>query len=246
MSFRPIYEPRTKAREYSDLAINIYKGCNHGCTYCFARKMAERYTSKNCVCSFNEPKPREGIVEAVRNQLSGGKYKGKKILLCFTCDPYPVEIGTTPTREIIKAIKDAGAYVSVLTKGGMRAARDFDLYKPGDSFGSTLTCFDEYHSKQWEPNAATPLNRLLALSTAHERGIKTWVSLEPVIYPSQTLKLIEESYAYVDLYKIGTINYSERKKEIDWKDFGQKAVKLLETLGKEYYIKDDLRKEMSI
>lgn len=253
--FRPIYGTRTRAKEYSDLAINTNKGCNHGCKYCYARMMFNRYHPGE---NFEDASYREGIVEATKNQLSSGKYKGKKIMLCFMCDPYPAEIDTTPTREIIKAIKDAGANVSVLTKGGMRATRDFDLYKHGDSFGCTLTFCQDNDSRKWEPNAHGPQSRLDALkyAHAHPNRIKTWVSLEPVINPEQTLELIEKSHSYVNLYKVGKLNtnncrgseyYEELKQiecSIDWKDFGQRAEALLKQYGKEYYLKDDLRKEM--
>jgi len=254
--FRPIYEPRTRAKEYSDFAINIYKGCDHLCAYCYARGMAERYTLKDCICSFNKPKIREGIVEATKNQLSGGKYVSKKILCCFVCDPYPSNIDTTPTREIMMAIKEAGAYFSILTKGGMRAARDFDLYKPSDSFGSTLTFTSTDDSRKWEPNAEIPMNRIAALNYAHKQGIKTWVSMEPVIDPEQTLGLIELTHEFVDLYKVGKLNsdncrgseYNEElkqiEKSIDWKGFGERAEALLQGLGKEYYVKEDLRRLM--
>lgn len=237
--FRPIYEPRTRAREYCDLAINIFNGCNHGCSYCYAKKMHDRYKPNE---DFADIKVREGIVEATKQQLASGKYKGKKIMLCFMCDPYPADIDTTATREIIMAIKEAGANFTVLTKGGMRAIRDFDLYKPGDSFGSTLTMmpFTRY-TEYWEPHAAEPMDRFQAIQIAHGKGIKTWLSLEPVIYPEDTLEIIKWTHGFVDLYKVGTINYDSRKKEIDWKDFGHKAIELLEHYGKEYYIKEDLK-----
>lgn len=240
--FRPIYEPRTRAREYSDLAINIYNGCNHGCKYCFAKRMHDRYKPNE---DFANVKPRDRIVEAVRNQLSGGKYKGKKIMLCFTCDPYPADIDTTPTREIIKLIKEAGANVSALTKGGMRAVRDFDLYGPGDSFGCTLTFipFNQYE-RYWESGAACTEERFAALQSAHDRGIKTWVSLEPVIYTEDTLEIIEYTHSCVDLFKVGKLNYDKHADLIDWKKFGHEAEALLKKYEKEYYIKEDLRKEM--
>jgi DNA repair photolyase len=170
--FRPIYEPRTRAKEYSDLAINIYTGCNHGCWYCYAKKMHDRWKPNE---DFTDVKPREGIVEATKQQLASGKYKGKKIMLCFTCDPYPALIDTTVTREVIKVIKEAGAHVQILTKGGDRARRDFDLLDSEDSFGITLT-------GEPEPLAAVQSERIQTLIDIASQGIKTWVSFEPVIY----------------------------------------------------------------
>jgi DNA repair photolyase len=237
--FKPIYEPKSKAKEYCDLAINIYTGYNHKCTYCYAKKMHDRYRPNE---NFDDVKVREGIVEATKKQLAGGKYIGKKIMLCFMCDPYPADIDTTATREIITAIKEAGANFTVLTKGAMRAARDFDLYKPGDSFGASLTLLPHNHyAHYWEPEAPSNAERCKSLLKAHEKGIRTWASLEPVIFPEDTLRIIEMTHEYVDLYKVGVINYNEKKKYIDWKDFGHKAIDLLESLGKEYYIKDDLK-----
>ena len=93
---KPIYKPKGRAGEYGDYAINIYTGCTHGCTYCYARDMAKRFGT---VDGWKNVKPREGIVEAVKEQLAGMKGAGKLIHLCFTCDPYPADVDTTPTRQ---------------------------------------------------------------------------------------------------------------------------------------------------
>ena len=143
---RPIYKPKGRAGEYGDYAINIYTGCTHGCTYCYARDMAKRFGT---VDGWENVKPREGIVEAVKEQLTGMKGQGKLIHLCFTCDPYPADVDTTPTRQIIRAIKESGNHVQILTKSGARAIRDFDLLDENDWFGVTITGAD----KSMEPNA---------------------------------------------------------------------------------------------
>lgn len=234
--FRPIYEPRTRAKEYSDLAINIYTGCNHGCWYCYAKKMHDRWKPNE---DFSDVKPRDGIVEATKRQLSGGKYKGKKIMLCFTCDPYPALIDTTPTREVIQAIKNSGAYVQILTKGGDRARRDFDLLGAGDSFGITIT-------GENEPLAAPQDERIQTLRDASIiAGVKTWVSFEPVIYPISVLERIRSMPIIVrkdTLLKIGKLNHY--KSDTDWEDFGLKAERICKENGWNYYIKEDLRDEM--
>ena len=233
--FKPIYEPRTRAKEYSDLAINIYTGCNHDCWYCYARKMYDRWHPTE---DFRDVRPRENIVEATKLQLSKGKYKDKKIMLCFMCDPYPALIDTTPTREVIQAIKEAGAHVQILTKGGDRARRDFDLLDSGDSFGITFT-------GNREPLAAELSERVFTLRDASLLGASTWVSFEPVIDIGNTLRAIKDIPEIVSkdtLLKIGKLNHF--KSNINWKKFGLEAEHICKENGWNYYIKEDLRAEM--
>jgi len=240
--FRPIYEPRTRAKEYSDLAINIYTGCNHGCWYCYAKKNFARWNPSK---DFADVRPREGIVEATKLQLSKGKYRDKKIMLCFTCDPYPALIDTSATRDVIKAIKEAGAHVQILTKGGDRARRDFDLLDSEDSFGITLSCLSADIAIKAEPNAGNPLQRLNSLIDASRKGVNTWVSFEPVLEPMGVLQLIDDLPVMVNkdtLLKIGKLNH--HKIFIDWKKFGLEAERICKENGWNYYIKEDLRAEM--
>lgn len=239
--FRPIYEPRTRAKEYADFAVNIYTGCNHGCWYCYAKKMYDRWHPNE---DFADVKPREGIVEATKRQLAGGKYKGKKIMLCFTCDPYPALIDTAATREVIEAIKNAGANVQILTKGGNRAIRDFDLLGAGDSFGITLSCLSDDLSGINEPLAALPNERIGTLQKI-SKWVNTWVSFEPVIEPGGVLQLIEHLPRVVSngtLLKIGKMNHF--KSSTDWHDFGIEAERICKEKGWNYYIKEDLRADM--
>lgn len=233
--FRPIYEPRTRAREYCDLAINIYTGCNHGCVYCYAPRVLRKSKEE-----FSEVRPREDIVESVKRQIEREKNIDKMIMLCFTCDPYPAEIDTTPTREVIKAIKESGNHVQILTKGGFRAERDFDLLDGGDKFGVTISG-DKEDMKRNEPYAAHYLERILTLGRAKKRGIKTWVSCEPVYNPEAVYGLIETG-AYIDFFKIGKLNYLPS--HIDWAAFGVECERLCQKWNRNYYIKEDLRAEM--
>jgi DNA repair photolyase len=235
--FRPIYEPRSRAREYCDNAINIYDVCNHGCVYCYARRMYERFHGEG---SFDKtPEARADIVGSVKAQLLRERKTGLKIMLCFTCDPYPALIDTTPTREVIKAIKESGNHVQILTKGGARAMRDFDLLDSGDSFGVTITGFD---SNFIEPKAAPEHERIKTLVEARAKGIKTWVSCEPVYMPEAIYYLIRTG-DYVDFLKIGKLNYYPSN--IRWGEFGRHCEELCQKYGRNYYIKEDLRAEMA-
>jgi hypothetical protein len=81
---------------------------------------------------------------------------------------------------------------------------------------------------------------MAALAAAYACGIPTWVSLEPVIDPEQSLHLIELTHTYVDVYKVGKWNHDPRAAAIDWTAFVTRSVALLKSLGKKYYIKKDL------
>jgi DNA repair photolyase len=191
---------------------------------------------------FSNPQPRPNVIEELKKVAP--KYTGKEVFLCFTCDPYQdINYQYLYTREAIKVLHQNNITVRILTKAGYRSMGDFDLFLQGyeDFYGATLTFIDDSLSRKYEPYAAFPAVRMNALYLAHEQGINTWASLEPVIDPEQSLELIRMTREYVDEYKVGKWNYDEKAKEIDWKDFTKKAVALLGKYGKRYYIKESLR-----
>lgn len=232
---KPIYTPKGAAKEYGDYAVNIYTGCPHRCYYCFAPQVLHRDRE----AFHRRVEPRDGIVEAVQRQLNREGITGKLIHLCFTCDPYPTGYDTTPTREIIKAIKEAGNHVQILTKGDGR--RDFDLLDGGDWYGVTISC-DTDLAQRTEPGAISPFARLLTLQMARDAGIKTWLSCEPVLETAAVYKLIREYGEAFDRIKIGKLNY--HPSDINWAEFGREAERLCQEYGRDYYIKDGLRREM--
>lgn len=226
---KPIYEPKGAAKEYGDLAINIYTGCPHRCFYCFAPGVLRR--DKEIFHSVVEP--REGIVEETAKQIEREKITGKTIHLCFTCDPYPTGYNTSPTRQIIQAIKESGNNVQILTKGD--GSRDLDLLDENDWYGITLDGIGNGRDPLWKA-------RINALAEAHSRGIKTWVSFEPVTDEREFFINLHLVAPFVDKVKIGKLNY--HPSNIDWADFGRRAEDLCQKLGIRYYIKESLRKEM--
>lgn len=223
---KPIYEPRGKAKEYGDLALNIYTGCPHRCYYCFAPNVLHR--DREEFHSHVEPRP--GIVEETRKQLEREKITGKLIHLCFTCDPYPTGYDTTSTREIIRLLKEHGNHVQILTKGN--GSRDLDLLDENDWYGITLDCRNYLYC----------LRKAFALQRAHFLGIKTWVSFEPVLNAETCLRILQRISCITDKVKIGKLNYYPS--DIDWKSFGEQAEAMCKELGIDYYIKDSLRAEM--
>ena len=226
---KPIYIPKGKAKEYGDYAINIYTGCPHRCFYCFAPNVLR----KDRELFHTQIEPRPEIVDETRRQIEREGITGKLVHLCFTCDPYPTGYDSTATREIIKLLKESGNHVQILTKGD--GSRDFDLLDSEDWYGITL---------DGSEIATEFCDRVYPMRDAHAKGIKTWVSFEPVLVSSNVLDQIIalKRVGIIDKVKIGKLNYYPS--DIDWSDFGRKAEKLCKDLGLEYYIKESLRAEM--
>ncbi len=236
-----IYETKGRAREYRELACNLYTGCAHGCVYCYSPDVLCRKRES----FFGEPKPRPNVLAGLARDawMYGRRGEGRQVLFCFACDPYqPIDVEHKLTREAINICHREGLSICTLTKGGRRALRDIDLFTTADSFATTLTTLDDAMSLEWESGAALPLERIDTLWRFHEAGIPTWVSLEPVIDPEITKEIIQDTHAFVDEYKVGRLNYHPRAKEIDWPKFAREVVELLESLGCRYYVKEDLRK----
>ncbi len=218
---KPIYEPKGRAKEYGDYALNIYTGCPHRCYYCFAPNVLRRDREQ----FHSDVRPRENIVEETIKQLEREKITGKLIHLCFTCDPYPTGYDTSTTREIIKVLKAAGNHVQILTKGD--GSRDFDLLDENDWYGVTYTGADTAD----EPCALTQTARLFTLAEAKSKGIKTWVSFEPVVNAEQVLWTIWAHHIFFDRVKIGKLNYY--LSNIDWAKFGADAEALCKRQNQE-------------
>jgi hypothetical protein len=169
----------------------------------------------------------------------------RQILLSFATDPYsPDEIKTGLTRRAIEILIDKGLRFTVLTKGGSRAVRDFDLLAAYDkcSFGTTLVFTSQADADYWEPHAASVADRIETLKTAHQRRIQTWVSMEPVIDPAQAIALVKALNPVVNHWKVGKLNYNKDVSgKVDWRGFKADITSILNDLGADYYLKNSLR-----
>lgn len=234
-----IYPPAGQAGEYAKLATNPYRGCGHKCLYCYVPsvlRMPREEFDAGAV-------PRENFAE--RLSKDARKYQAlgirEQVMLSFTTDPYhPGD--TSLTRETLLRLHDAGMGFCTLTKGGTRAFRDMGLFNPEtDAFASTLTSLDDSVAAKWESGAAPTSDRVAALKTFHSADIYTWVSLEPVYDVDATLEIIRQTHPFVDLYKVGRINYSGLTKRIDWREFTERVLEVLAQTKSDHYIKQDLQ-----
>jgi DNA repair photolyase len=237
---RIIYEPTGPALEYSKLACNIYKGCQHGCLYCFGK---QRKSPEQKIDYDTNPNPKDFFLEKLAHKATKMHADTPEILLSFLGDVYqPAEMELMLTRGALEILNRNDLPFTVLTKGGTRATRDFDLLEAGRArFGSTLIFLDQKYASYWEPGAASIADRIDAIQQAHDRGIPTWVSVEPVIEPDQALKVIKELHPIVDHFKVGKINHNREIENLhDWWEFRQEVEGLLQDVEADYYLKKSL------
>jgi DNA repair photolyase len=234
-----IYAPTGPALEYAALATNPYRGCGHSCTYC-----SVPVTTHQDRAEFNAGAVlRTDYLAKLRKDAALYQQAGviEQILIAFITDPYhPREHQTGTTRTVLEILIERDQAFSILSKGGTRALRDRDLFRPErDCYGVTLTGTDDRLSKKWERNAPLPGDRIAALRAFHDAGIYTWVSIEPVVSIEASLQAIAATHEFVDLFKVGRMNYLNLP--IDWRDFTLRALDLLNRRGKRHYVKRDLQ-----
>lgn len=235
-----LYIPSGRAGEYANnggYACNLYTGCPHGCAYCYSP--ACLHITREQFHSHVEPK--KDCLKRLEADLAKVGVLDEPIFLCFSCDPYPHGYDCSTTREAIKLIKASGNNVRILTKNGFDSQGDFDLLDGNDEFGVTLTCNSTRKVIQFENHAPIRRQRIEALKHAHNRGIKTWVSFEPVVSPEETLSLIREVAGFVNYIKIGKLNYHWYSRHIDWRRFAIEAAALATELGVPYLLKAVLK-----
>jgi DNA repair photolyase len=237
-----IYEPTGRAREYSPLALNYFKGCDHGCKYCYVPPMMKRfngsYDHSQVSCDLNLNELEKSILKLSKED------RQKQVLLSFTGDPY-CNFESGQTRQVLEVLLKHQIRVAILTKNPEKAKKDIDIFKKFEHFkiGTTLTFSNIILSKEWEPGAIDSSNRLDALRYFRENGITTWASFEPVIIPEQSLTLLTWGLNHnaFDHVKIGKLNnYKGLDKEINWSKFLYDAVYLLRQSSAKFYIKKDL------
>lgn len=251
MKLKIIYIPKGRAKEYAPLGCSLFTGCPYGCVYCSVphtkRMTREEYHG---TCNLIQEKYLLNLREDLRKlDLLSSKdndYSTKEILLSFSCDPYPTDpVLRSFTRKALEIIGEEGFRATVLTKAGSKAVADFDILERYNwRFGTTLAFVNDTLRKQYEPGAASCADRIAAIRQAKARGVRTWLSMEPVIIPEEALATITELIDDIDDWRVGKWNHDKEADDIDWLDFFNKAWVLLE--GKNVYWKNDLLKAVGI
>jgi DNA repair photolyase len=169
-----------------DRSVNPYRGCEHGCIYCFARP-THAYMGLSAGIDFEArlfAKP--DAAKLLERELAKPGYKVKPIAIGTNTDPYqPIEKEWRIMRQILEVLKAADHPVMIVTKSAM-VTRDIDLLAPMAEkglarVGISVTTLDRKLARLMEPRASTPSRRLDAIRQLAEAGIPTGVLVAPVI-----------------------------------------------------------------
>lgn len=169
-----------------DRSLNPYRGCEHGCIYCFARP-THAYWGLSAGLDFETRlfyKP--DAVAQLRHELSARNYRCAPIALGINTDAWqPLEKRLRMTRAILETLYECRHPVSIITKSGL-IERDLDLLTALAqerllSLSITLTTLDDDLNRVLEPRAAGPRRRLAVISHLAQAGIPVSVMVAPVI-----------------------------------------------------------------
>jgi DNA repair photolyase len=239
---KAIYNPQGAAGEYSYWGWNFYKGCSNGCTYCYLRKGVLKHECgggsaklKSCF------KDEEDAMRLFKKELLQNLNELQKhgMFNTFTSDPFLPETYELTIQSVLFAVEH-NVPVKLLSK-----RTDYWNYfidtinkicpdkKHLIAIGYTLTGMDEE-----EPFASPNIFRVNALEVFKVNGFKTFASIEPVIDFERSLRMIEKTVGFCDLYKIGLESGKKYGKQETYQ-FMKDVVFITEHISKVYF-KDGL------
>lgn len=169
-----------------DRSINPYRGCEHGCSYCFARP-THAYLGLSPGLEFESrlfAKP--NAAELLERELAAPRYTPRPIALGTNTDPYqPIERIYGITRQILEVLSRVGHPVTIVTKSAL-VTRDIDILADMAARGLakvaiSITTLDRTLARKMEPRATTPPRRLEAIRQLSAAGIPAAVMVAPII-----------------------------------------------------------------
>ena len=235
-----------------DRSINAYRGCEHGCVYCFARP-THAYLGLSPGLDFETrlyAKPE--AAELLKRELAAPGYRCRSIAIGTNTDPYqPIERTRKITRAILEVLRDANHPVGIVTKSDL-VTRDLDILGPMAAaglakVGLSVTTLNGTLARTMEPRAPTPKKRLEAIAALSAAGVPVTALIAPIV-PSINDHEIESIMAAVAEHGATHVNFvllrlPHEVKEIvrDWlgKHFPDRARRVMAVMqamrgGKDY------------
>jgi DNA repair photolyase len=213
--------------------INPYTGCQHGCSYCYARFMKRVTGHREPWGEFVDVKV--NAPELLRKEIA--KKKRAKVWMSGVCDPYqPLEEKYRLTRQCLEILAENGWPVVIQTRSPL-VLRDMDIIRNARDFevGLTVTTADDEIRKLFEPDTPPIEDRIAALDTLHSAGIRTYAMIAPVLPGAEGLAALLSGK--VDYVIIDRMNYHY-------------ADRIYRIYGLEEYLSDDyfyrIRQELAL
>ncbi len=178
-----------------DQSINPYRGCEHGCIYCYARP-THAYLNHSAGLDFEtQLYAKTNAVDLLRAELARRGYQPSTINFGANTDPYqPIERKQQLTRGLLQVLVESRHPFTVITKNAL-VERDIDLLREAAAFDLvqvfiSVTTLDNRLASKLEPRASAPHRRIQAIAALHEAGIPVGVFVAPLI-PMLTDKDLE-------------------------------------------------------
>lgn len=243
--------------EYGDFCINHVEGCSNGCRYpCYAMKMKIRYGAIKNYEDWIKPRIVGNALELLEKEIPKYKDKINFVHLCFMTDPfmYKQKEVADLTLKIIERLNRDNIPCTVLTKGVYpKELANTKKYSRENIYGITLVSLNKEFKKKMEPFSAPFEDRIKSLKYLHDKGLQTWVSIEPYPTPNivqQDLSKILKKISFVNKVIFGKLNYNVKssqficnKNEGFYEECAGKVISFCKERGIDYHIKDGTLEE---
>ena len=169
-----------------DHSINAYRGCEHGCIYCFARPTHAYHNLSPGLDFETRLFAKPDAAALLRKELAKPGYRCSPIAMGTNTDPYqPIEGRFRITRAVIEVLAEHDHPLVITTKSA-RIMRDIDLLAPMAAKGlaavmMSVTTLDSALARRMEPRASTPGRRIAAIAALAKAGVPTSISVSPIV-----------------------------------------------------------------
>jgi DNA repair photolyase len=186
-----------------DRSINPYRGCEHGCVYCFARP-THAYMGLSPGLDFESKLfVKDGAAALLERELGAPNYSARSMALGTNTDPYqPIERQYRVTRSVLEVLARYDHPVGIVTKSNL-VLRDLDILAPMAAKGLakvylSVTTLDKEIARKMEPRAPAPARRLEAIERLAQAGVPVGVLVAPIVpavNDSEIEKILTRAYA---------------------------------------------------